>query len=196
MPYPPSEREKPLRQHIFAPLFVLFIGLFGREVLSADATSVTTSTSPATTAPIPTNPPPPSTVVITPPPTTTTVVLTEEQVAFLHQLQVEKDRETWGKCGEWHDLAIQVGWPEAQWKYLQQVIYRESRCQEDAWNGADAGLLQINRIHREFISQLGLGGFPDGMFSAENNLRFGLKLWEGSCWKHWRFSGETFGCEK
>lgn len=124
------------------------------------------------------------------------MVLTEEQIAGLRQLQVEKDRETWGKCGEWHDLAIQVGWPEAQWKYLQQVIYRESRCQADAWNGSDAGLLQINRIHTDFIAQMGLGSHPDGMFIAENNLRFGLKLWEGSCWKHWRFSGETFGCEK
>jgi len=188
-----------LRQHIFAPLIVLFIGLFGIEVLASDSTSITTSTSPATIAPIPTNPPPPRTVVITPPPTTTTVVLTEEQIAGLRQLQVEKDRETWGKCGEWHDLAIQVGWPEAQWKYLQQVIYRESRCQVDAWNGADAGLLQINQIHRSYIGELGMGEHPDAMFDAENNLWFALLLWEGSgknCWKHWRFSGETFGCEK
>jgi hypothetical protein len=188
-----------LRQYIIAPLFVLFIGLFGREVLASDSTSVTTNTSPATIAPIPTNPPPPSTVVITPPPTTTTLVLTEEQIAGLRQLQVEKDRETWGKCGEWHDLAIQVGWPEAQWKYLQQVIHRESRCQVDAWNGSDAGLLQVNRTHRSYIGELGMGEFPDAMFNAENNLWFGLLLWEGSgknCWKHWRFSGTTFGCEK
>jgi hypothetical protein len=187
-----------MKQYFIAPLFVLSIGLLGTELLAEENPSpTTTSTSPATTTPRPSNPP--QTVIITAPPTTTTIVLTEEQIAGLHQLQVEKDRETWGKCGEWHDLAIEVGWPEAQWKYLQQVIYRESRCQADAWNGSDAGLLQVNRVHQSYIGELGMGEFPDAMFNAEDNLWFGLLLWEGSgknCWKHWRFSGQTFGCEK
>jgi hypothetical protein len=187
-----------MKQYFIAPLFVLSIGLLGTELLAEENPSpTTTSTSPATTTPRPSNPP--QTVIITAPPTTTTIVLTEEQIAGLRQLQVEKDRETWGKCGEWHDLAIEVGWPEAQWKYLQQVIYRESRCQADAWNGSDAGLLQVNRVHQSYIGELGMGEFPDAMFNAEDNLWFGLLLWEGSgknCWKHWRFSGQTFGCEK
>jgi hypothetical protein len=188
-----------MKQYLLVPIFVLFVGLFGNQLLAEQNHSSTPSTtSPATTTPRPSNPPP-QTVVITVPLTTTTVVLTEEQVAGLHQLQVEKDRQTWGKCGEWHDLAIHVGWPEAQWKYLQQVIYRESRCQADAFNGSDAGLLQVNRVHQSYIGELGMGFFPDAMFVAENSLSFGLLLWEQSgsnCWKHWRFSGETFGCEK
>lgn len=187
-----------MKQYLLVPIFVLSVGLFGNQLLAEQNPSSTPpTTSPATTTPRPSNPP--QTVIITAPPTTTTIVLTEEQIAGLHQLQVEKDRETWGKCGEWHDLAIQVGWPEAQWKYLQQVIYRESRCQEDAFNGSDAGLLQVNRVHQSYIGELGMGFFPDAMFVAENNLWFGLLLWEGSgknCWKHWRFSGTTFGCEK
>lgn len=187
-----------MKQYFIAPLFVLSIGLLGTELLAEENPSLTTtSTSPATTTPRPSNPP--QTVIITAPPTTTTIVLTEEQIAGLRQLQVEKDRETWGKCGEWHNLAIEVGWPEAQWKYLQQVIYRESRCQADAFNGSDAGLLQVNRVHQSYIGELGMGEFPDAMFNAEDNLWFGLLLWEGSgknCWKHWRFSGQTFGCEK
>jgi hypothetical protein len=187
-----------MKQYFIAPLFVLSIGLLGTELLAEENPSLTTtSTSPATTTPRPSNPP--QTVIITAPPTTTTIVLTEEQIAGLRQLQVEKDRETWGKCGEWHDLAIEVGWPEAQWKYLQQVIYRESRCQADAFNGSDAGLLQVNRVHQSYIGELGMGEFPDAMFDAGDNLWFGLLLWEGSgknCWKHWRFSGQTFGCEK
>ena len=101
-------------------------------------------------------------------------------------------REQHGKCGEWHALAISVGWPEEEWKHLQQVIYRESRCQADAWNGADGGLTQINQIHSEWLSDMGWS-HPQDMFNPEYNLTFAFRLWETSGWKPWRFSGSTFG---
>jgi hypothetical protein len=101
-------------------------------------------------------------------------------------------REQYGKCGEWHDLAISVGWPEEEWKHLQQVIYRESRCQADAWNGADGGLTQINQIHTKWLSDMGWS-HPNDMFDPEKNLTFAFRLWETSGWKPWRFSGSTFG---
>jgi len=101
-------------------------------------------------------------------------------------------REQYGKCGEWHDLAISVGWPEEEWKHLQQVIYRESRCQADAWNGADGGLTQINQIHTKWLSDMGWS-HPEDMFNPEKNLTFAFRLWETSGWKPWRFSGSTFG---
>ena len=101
-------------------------------------------------------------------------------------------REQYGKCGEYHDLAISVGWPEEEWKHLQQVIYRESRCQTDAWNGHDSGLTQINQIHTKWLSDMGWS-HPDDMFDPEKNLTFAFRLWQGSGWKPWRFSGSTFG---
>jgi hypothetical protein len=101
-------------------------------------------------------------------------------------------REQHGKCGEWHDLAISVGWPEEEWKHLQQVIYRESRCQAEAWNGSDGGLTQINRIHTQWLSDMGYK-FPDDMFDAEKNLTFAFRLWETSGWRPWKSSGSTFG---
>jgi hypothetical protein len=101
-------------------------------------------------------------------------------------------RATYGKCGEWHDLAISVGWPEEEWKHLQQVIYRESRCQADAWNGHDGGLTQINQVHSEWLSDMGWT-HPEDMFNPEYNLTFAFRLWEASGWKPWRFSGSTFG---
>ena len=101
-------------------------------------------------------------------------------------------RATYGKCGEWHDLAIKVGWPEEEWKHLQQVIYRESRCQADAWNGHDGGLTQINQIHSEWLADMGWT-HPDDMFNPEYNLTFAFRLWSASGWKPWRFSGSTFG---
>lgn len=101
-------------------------------------------------------------------------------------------REQYGKCGEWHNLAISVGWPEEEWQHLQQVIYRESRCQAEAWNGSDGGLTQINRVHTQWLSDMGYK-FPDDMFDAEKNLTFAFRLWETSGWRPWKSSGSTFG---
>ena len=101
-------------------------------------------------------------------------------------------REQYGKCGEWHNLAISVGWPEEEWNHLQQVIYRESRCQAEAWNGSDGGLTQINRVHTQWLSDMGYK-FPDDMFDAEKNLTFAFRLWETSGWRPWKSSGSTFG---
>lgn len=135
---------------------------------------------------------PTTTTTTTTIPQTTTTEVDWAGVAASIQLGIEEARGIWGVCGEWHDLAIQVGWPEEEWSHLQQVIYRESRCQADAWNGADAGLVQVNRIHSEWISQMGWS-FPNDMFDAEKNLTFALRLWGTSGWRPWRFSGSTFG---
>lgn len=144
-------------------------------VTSTVASSTTTSTTTTTVAP-----------------TTTTTEVDWAGIAASIQLGIEEARGIYGKCGEWHDLAIQVGWPEEEWSHLQQVIYRESRCQADAWNGADAGLTQVNRVHSQWISEMGWS-YPQDMFDAEKNLTFALRLWETSGWKPWRFSGSTFG---
>lgn len=108
-------------------------------------------------------------------------------------LTVDQLREKYGKCGEWHDLAIDVGWPEEEWQTLSTVIWKESRCTVDAWNGHDAGLTQINQIHSEWLSQMGLS-HPNDMFDPRLNLEFAYKLWsgreeQGKCgWKPWSIS--------
>lgn len=141
--------------------------------------------SPVTTVPAPA----PTTTVVpeTVPPAPTTTMPDLSGVDW-----VELARATYGKCGEWHDLAIQVGWPEEEWSFLSQVIWRESRCQVEAWNGADAGLTQINKVHTKWLSDMGWN-HPEDMFDAEKNLTFALRLWESSGWKPWRFSGPVPG---
>jgi|688.fasta_scaffold06631_31 hypothetical protein len=143
--------------------------------------------------------PPSSVTVATTVPVVTTVPVPETTSAPTTTMPdlsgvdwVALAREQHGKCGEWHDLAISVGWPEEEWKHLQQVIYRESRCQADAWNGADGGLTQINQIHTKWLSDMGWS-HPNDMFDPEKNLTFAFRLWETSGWKPWRFSGSTFG---
>ena len=95
-------------------------------------------------------------------------------------------RLMYGRCGEWHDLAISVGWTEAQWKKLSFVIYRESRCningywcKKNKYN--PSGWLQAKKI---------LNTCED-LYNPEVNLRAGLAMWHYSqernkCgWRPW-----------
>jgi hypothetical protein len=53
-------------------------------------------------------------------------------------------------CPEWHPTAIEAGWDTEHIDRLGYIIWRESRCQPDAFNGTDPnggsrGLVQINQ---------------------------------------------------
>lgn len=125
---------------------------------------------------IPTTTPSRVTVVITQPATTTTTTTTMPDLSGVDFTSLARD--TYGQCGEFHDLAISVGWSENEWPTLSRVMWRESRCTTDAWNGHDAGLTQINQIHTKWLSQMGYK-HPDDMFNPEKNLSFAYSLWNG-----------------
>lgn len=123
---------------------------------------------------------------ITPEITTTTSTTTTEVPLASDPLDyIDEQRAMHGQCGEWYETAKSVGWTDAEWATLQKVMYRESRCTADAWNGHDAGLVQINQIHTEWMGMMGFN-FPDDMFNPTNNLYFARRLWEGSGWKPWK----------
>jgi len=124
-----------------------------------------------------------TTTSITPETTTTTEVpLASDPLDY-----IDEQRAMHGKCGEWYETAMGVGWTDAEWETLSKVMYRESRCTADAWNGHDAGLVQINQIHTEWMGMMGWN-FPDDMFNPSNNLLFARRLWETSGWKPWKAS--------
>jgi hypothetical protein len=122
--------------------------------------------------------------------TTTTQAPVPSTVQLSYEQTVELARETWGECGEWHDLALSVGWPASEWPRLGHILYRESRCTPSAWNGHDAGLAQINKVHTAWAKEMGMS-FPTDLFIPANNLFFAYKLWssreeQGKCgWKPW-----------
>lgn len=153
------------------------------EAQAPESVSTTTTLSPVTL-------PPQTTTTTLPPVTTTTINLSGVDWNALRQMEIDSMRQKYGKCGEYHDLAISIGWPEEEWKTLSQVMWRESRCITDSWNGADAGLMQINQVHTEWAAQMGFT-HPEDLFTPENNLYFAYRLWETSGWKPWRFSGEV-----
>lgn len=51
-----------------------------------------------------------------------------------------------GRCPEWHDLAVSIGWTDAAYSRMSPIMFRESRCQPTAINkrSGDYGLFQVH----------------------------------------------------
>ena len=113
-------------------------------------------------------------------------------------------RLMYGKCGEYHDLAISVGWTEAQWRKLSFVMNRESRCNTMSFNktdpnGGSRGLIQINGYWCKknryspngWLQAQGILNTCEDLFNPEVNLRAGLAMWNysqqrnGCGWRPW-----------
>lgn len=99
-------------------------------------------------------------------------------------------RGLYGRCGEWHDLAISVGWPETEWSTLSYVLYRESRCNIGSHNKTDPmsgsrGLMQINGYWCKkskwsdagWLQDRGILSTCDDLYHPTANLRAGLAIW-------------------
>lgn len=154
-----------------------------------DTTSAPPQTTPIVLSPVTAQAPATTTTTSTTS-TTTSTTTTEVPLQSDPLDYIDEQRQLHGRCGEWHDLALEVGWQEEQWSTLSTVLYTESRCTFDAWNGHDAGLSQINQIHTSWLNELGLS-HPEDMFDPRNNLWFAYKLYssreeKGLCgWKPW-----------
>lgn len=113
----------------------------------------------------------------------------------------------YGRCGEWHDLAIAIGWPESQWPKLSYVMYRESRCKPSAFNGKDPnggsrGLMQINGYWcrknkynpQGWLQAQGILRDCNDLHDPQINLQAGLAMWNysqkhnGCGWRPWATS--------
>lgn len=103
------------------------------------------------------------------------------------------------QCPQWEDLALAVGWPEAEIETLSYVIFRESTCRPTAHNTSDPtwagsrGLMQVNGywcIPNKYnpdgwLQQQGVLSHCDDLFDPETNLRAGLLIWKRSGWGPW-----------
>jgi len=116
----------------------------------------------------------------------------------------ELARFMYGRCGEYHDLAIKVGWTEKQWSKLSFVMNRESRCNTLSFNktdpnGGSRGLIQINGYWCKknqynpsgWLQAQGILNTCEDLFIPEVNLRAGLAMWNysqqhnGCGWRPW-----------
>lgn len=80
---------------------------------------------------------------------------------------------------QWHDLAMAVGWTEAQWPVLRCIISRESRGIASAKNpnSSATGLLQIIASYHR----------GHDLYNPEVNLQVGLEMYNDVGWKPWYY---------
>lgn len=164
----------------------------------------TTVTTTSTVAPTTTKPPAPTTTL----PDLTGVdwvaldAYAKAKAEEQRLANVEALRATYGRCGEWYDLAVSIGWPAEEWPTLSKVLYRESRCNIDSWNRTDPssgsrGLMQINGYwcrpskwsQAGWLQDRGILTTCEDLFQPEPNLRAGLAIWLYGEQKHgcgWR----------
>lgn len=91
-------------------------------------------------------------------------------------------------CAQWFYPFLLAGWQENEWSTARWIIYRESRCLQYAFNGHDAGLMQINQIHRQRVDSYGLR-FPEDLLDGETNLWVAYMMWLDHGWQPWEFKG-------
>lgn len=175
---------------------------------STTTTVVTTTVAPTTTQP---------------PVTTTTLPdlsgidfialqwLIEEEKRIVRQMEIDEARMQYGKCGEWRELALSIGWPAEEWYTMSHVLYRESRCSTISHYKADPmsgsrGLMQINGYwcrpskwsKAGWLQDRGILTTCDDLFDPTINLKAGLAIWLYGEEKHgcgWRGPWAT-SCDK
>ena len=158
----------------------LLIGL-----LALTACDASRAEGPSTLVPFPST----TTTTTTTPPTTEVVVLAHHGPIEDGALRSGSGDPGYGegRCPQWHDTAIEAGWPEEDWPTLSRIIYAESFCAEDSWNpiggeyGHAAGLAQImNELWPEHC-----GITPEQLFTPLENLRCARLVYNTQGWKAW-----------
>jgi len=207
--------SKPIKETSISVVILLSaIFLIAGAAYAAELQSPQNVSAPTTTVPIvtpPTTKAPTTTIQTT---TTTTIPnLTLEQWGSLYVHLKETDPASWtayaeskralyGRCGEWYDLALSVGWPSSEWPTLSKVLYRESRCNWNSHNKTDPnsgsrGLMQINGYwcrksqwtDRGWLQDKQILNVCDDLYNPTINLKAGLAIWLYGEQKHgcgWR----------
>jgi hypothetical protein len=120
--------------------------------------------------------------------TTSTTTTTEVPLVSDPTDYIDEARAIYGRCGEWYETALAAGWElPTYWQDLSRIMHVESRCTPDACSKStsglpcrDAGLTQINQVHRDGMAALGYT-WPDDAFIPQINLRYAWILYRDAC---------------
>lgn len=101
-------------------------------------------------------------------------------------------------CPQWHQTALDAGWPQEQLSKLSYVMYRESRCNPESHNpddpnGGSNGLVQINQFWCKpsrywpdgWLQAQGVLTSCDQLYDPTINLTAALVIWYNSGWSPW-----------
>jgi hypothetical protein len=93
-------------------------------------------------------------------------------------------------CAQYVADAITAGWPADQAPMLARVMFRESRCNPLAFNSKDSnngsrGLMQLNGVHVQWLTELGYITTLDDLFKPEVNLAASAHLYRMVGWQAW-----------
>lgn len=108
------------------------------------------------------------------------------------------------RCPEHYDAALRAGWTVEHWPRLDYIMWRESRCNQNAYNGRGRddsySLLQLNmKAHRRWVGPLVDWDFSK-LYEPETNLRIGKVLYDkarqmyGCGWQPWRTTKQRHWC--
>ena len=86
------------------------------------------------------------------------------------------------RCPEFEQMAREVGFPKSQLRVVSYLMWKESRCQPDAFNkrdpkGGSRGLLQINGVWTKKLQKDGIINSVDDLYKPRVNLEAGYYVW-------------------
>jgi len=92
-------------------------------------------------------------------------------------------------CEQFSALAVNLGWPADQRTVLESIMFRESRCIPNAYNGKDPqggsrGLMQLNGFWTPWLIERGLIISEENLLQADVNLRAALAIYNYGVDKH------------
>lgn len=101
------------------------------------------------------------------------------------------DAPAGSKCPQHYHAAMAAGWRPGEWRKLDAIMWRESRCKPTAVNNnartrdRSRGLVQLNLLaHRSWIGPM-VGWNFDALYQPETNLRVARHLYEQCGWGPW-----------
>jgi hypothetical protein len=92
-------------------------------------------------------------------------------------------------CEQFSALAVNLGWPADQRTVLESIMFRESRCIPNAYNGKDPqggsrGLMQLNGFWTPWLMERGLITSEENLLQADVNLRAALAIYDYGVERH------------
>jgi hypothetical protein len=98
------------------------------------------------------------------------------------------DPYTWA-CEQFSALAVNLGWPADERTVLESVMFRESRCIPNAYNGKDPnggsrGLMQINGFWTPWLTDAGIITEAENLLQAQTNLIAALAIYNYGVERH------------